>query len=120
MKKISITRPNEELIWAIRLGEFVELRQASQLIKKVSKLTQKMRVEKRNALGYGFWPPQYEMQPTTLKQVCYTGGEVLGFMKVASFRRVFGFTPLKDEAEKLDKHMRAIVQKSDWRRRNLR
>ena len=120
MKKISTTRPNEELIWAIRLGEFVELRQANQLVKKVSKLTVKTKVEKRSAWGYAFYPTEYVTEPVTLKQVTFTGGEVLGYMKVASFRRVFHFTPMKDDAEKLDKHMRAIVQKAEWRRRNLR
>lgn len=120
MKKISTTRSNEPLIWAIRIGEFVELREANQLIKRTSKLTQKMKVEKTGMYGYNFWPPEYETKPVTLKQISFTGGEVLGYIKLASFRRTFGFVPMKGDAEKLDKHMRAIIQRAAWKRRNLR
>ena len=118
-KKTSTTKQNDELIWAIRIGEFVELRKGNQLTKKISKLTIKTKVEKKMS-GYGFYPPKYETKPITFKQISFTDGEVIGYVRAQSFRRMFGFIPAKNDAEKLDKRMRSIIQQSDWKRRNLR
>jgi hypothetical protein len=120
MRKISTSRLSSvPPVWAVRIGEFVELRQGTELIKKTSKLKRKMKRE-QTLYGMPYYPPRYENAEVVLTQIAYLGGEVLGYIKLRSFQRIFRFTPAKNDAVKLDKHQRSIVLRADWRRRNFK
>lgn len=99
-------------VYAIRVGEFVELRSAKNGITiKTSKLTRKA-----NETDYDYG---YQGKKVVLKQVFFVGGVVLGYTRLTNFARRFNKAVPKDKLVELSPIQAASVLDPAWRKKNL-
>lgn len=106
------TQTDSEPVWAIRVGNFVELRSGKALTKHVGKLS------KEAVVSDYFWA-RPERKKVEVRIVGFTGGVLLGYIKLSKFVRRFKFTPPKGDALKLSRAHAKIVNNAAWQRRNL-
>ena len=113
-------------VFAIRVGDFVELRAGFvPPVAKISKLTKTI-TEKRGGFIYDdqdSWVGRYVEKDVkrkiVLKQVFFVGGTVLCYTKHSTFVRLFKKTIPKDKLIQLKPEWAMNVLKSSWRRKNL-
>lgn len=110
-------------VYAIRVGDFIELRASLETPRaKTSKLTKTilLKAGHDDPLNPWLFIEKDRKRKFVLKQTFYVGGTVLGYVKLTTFSRLFDkIVPKKDELIELSTTHALNVLSPRWRRKNL-
>lgn len=110
-----------KLVFAIKVGDHVELRTAREPLKARVSKWHKQRKYKRGVFDdLGRYRYEDSVRTVVLKQVFFIGGKVVGYVPLKTFELMFGPIKVpKDKAVQLEGMNAENVLNPAWRRRHL-